>query len=121
MYYYIVRNNLKHTVLVLLISGYALFALAGYLEILRNVLNTDSHVHHVTSAKESHPFDSRPYLAQGKYLPVSTKIEVPPETILSTIQYPTNQLFTFSSMSPDVVISVISVYNPSRPRDPPIA
>jgi hypothetical protein len=112
---------LRNGILCILIASYAFIATVGPFEILRHVLNSGAHSHQLASEKNSHPLDDRPVWTQRKHIPSSTKVEVPQETVLSSIEFPEDR----SSVSIEAGLPTIYAPNlsqlPSKPRDPPSA
>ena len=115
------RQYLRNGILCIVIASYAFIAAVGPFEILRRVLNSGTHTHQLASEKESHPLDNRPVWTQRKHIPSPTKVELPPETVLSSIEFPEDRsLVSIEAGRPAIPAADLSQL-PSKPRDPPSA
>lgn len=120
-YYYTMRRYLRNEILCILIASYAYAAAIGPFEILRHVLNSGAHSLQLSSAKKSRPIDDRPIWTQRKHIPTPTKVEVPQETILSSIEFPEDRSFVSIDAGRPSIPAVNLSQLPSKPRDPPSA
>ena len=117
-----VKCVMKHIVLAGLIAGYLIVTLSGHLQVLASVINSGGEPHQVTSAKKSHPIDSRPVWVYKKHLlPPTKKVEAPTEATLSITPSRPTPAFVIIQAPADSTVNLHFVYLPYRPRDPPSA
>ena len=113
---------MKHIVLAVLLAGYLVVSLGGHLQILASVINSGGEPHQVTSAKKSHPIDSRPVWVYKKHLlPSIKKVEGPTEATLSIAHSPSSPAFVILQAPADSTVNLHSIHPLYRPRDPPSA
>jgi hypothetical protein len=115
------RQYLRNGILCILIASYAFIAAVGPFEILRHVLNSGAHSHQLASAKKSQPIDDRPIWTQRKHIPSPTKVDVPQEAALSSIEFPEDRSFVSIEAGRPPIPAVDLSQLPSKPRDPPSA
>lgn len=115
------RQYLHNGILCIVIASYAYVVTVGPFEILRHVLNSGAHSHELSSAKKSQPLDDRPIWTQRKHIPSSTKVEVPQETILSSIEFAEDRSFVSIEVGRPTIPAANLSQLPSKPRDPPSA
>ncbi len=115
------RQYLRNGILCILIASYAFIAAVGPFEILRHVLNSGAHSHLLASEKNSYPIDDRPIWTQRKHIPSSTKVEVPQETVLSSIEFPKDRSYVLIEIVRPAIPAADLSQLPSKPRDPPSA
>jgi hypothetical protein len=115
------RQYLRNGILCIVIASYAYVVTAGPFELLRHVLNSGTHSHQLASEKNSQPLDDRPIWTQRKHIPSSTKVEVPQETVLSSIEFPEDRSFVSIEAGRPTIPAANLSQLPSKPRDPPSA
>jgi hypothetical protein len=95
--------------------------MTGQFHVLSQWLNSHANAKALATATTSKPFDERPALTQGKYVPLLERIIVPSEALTGTFSFPEYRYVRYVVSKQSTSLLLFYTFIRFQPRDPPQA